>query len=119
GPAAKAGMEPGDVILEFDGKQVTSVRGLPRIVAQAQIGKTVDVELMRKGQMKTLNVVIGRLEDQGDADDELTSEEQSSPSSAALLGLKLSVITPELRKKYGLDDKITGVVVEAVNPQSP
>jgi serine protease Do len=119
GPAAKAGMEPGDVILEFDGQQVTSVRGLPRIVAQAQIGKAVDVELMRKGQMKTLNVVIGRLEDQGDADEESAPDEQDSQSGAALLGLKLSAITPELRKKYGLDDKITGVVVEAVDPESP
>jgi serine protease Do len=50
GPAAKAGIQEGDVIIKFDGKEVNSMRGLPRIVAQTQIGKEVEVELVRKGQ---------------------------------------------------------------------
>ena len=53
-PAAKAGIQDGDVILKFDGKDVTSMRGLPRLVAQTPIGKDVDVELLRKGQKLTL-----------------------------------------------------------------
>ena len=61
GPAAKAGIQEGDVILKFDGKDVNSMRGLPRIVAQTQIGKEVDVEIMRKGQRRTVRVAVGRL----------------------------------------------------------
>ena len=51
-PAAKAGIEAGDVILKFDGKDVTTMRGLPRLVAQTPIGKDVDVEVLRKGQRR-------------------------------------------------------------------
>ena len=60
-PAAKAGIQDGDVILKFDGKDVTTMRGLPRLVAQTPIGKDVDVELLRKGQRTTLKVAVGRL----------------------------------------------------------
>ena len=68
GPAAKGGLEPGDVIMKFDGKEVSSMRGLPKIVAQAPIGKSVDVELLRKGQAKTVQVTVGRLEDDDNTD---------------------------------------------------
>src|SRR5688572_5071749 len=61
GPAAKAGILQDDVIVRFDGKDVTSMRGLPRLVSQTQIGKEVDVEVSRKGQRRMFKVTIGRL----------------------------------------------------------
>jgi len=61
GPAAKAGILQDDVIVRFDGKDVTSMRGLPRLVSQTQIGKEVEVEVSRKGQRRTYRVTIGRL----------------------------------------------------------
>jgi serine protease Do len=61
GPAAKAGILQDDVIVRFDGKDVTSMRGLPRLVSQTQIGKEVDIEVSRKGQRRTFRVTIGRL----------------------------------------------------------
>jgi serine protease Do len=61
GPAAKAGILQDDVIVRFDGKDVTSMRGLPRLVSQTQIGKDVEVEVSRKGQRRTFRVTIGRL----------------------------------------------------------
>jgi serine protease Do len=61
GPAAKAGILQDDVIIRFDGKEVTSMRGLPRLVSQTQIGKEVEVEVSRKGQRRTVRVTIGRL----------------------------------------------------------
>ncbi|HEY8194495.1 MAG TPA: Do family serine endopeptidase [Hyphomicrobium sp.] len=120
-PASKAGLEAGDVIMKFDGKDVSTMRGLPRIVAQAPIGKAVDVDLLRKGQHKTLQVTVGRLEDDDDNGSDIkgTGKQENVPPGAAIIGLKLSALTPELRKKYGLDAKIKGVVVEAVDPQSP
>jgi serine protease Do len=121
-PASKAGLEAGDVIMKFDNKDVTTMRGLPRIVAQAPIGKAVDVELLRKGQRKTLQVTVGRLEDEDDNDGDVnkgSGEESGAPPGAAIIGLKLSTLTADLRQKYGLDSKIKGVVVEEVDPQSP
>ena len=121
GPASKAGLEAGDVILKFDGKDVTTMRGLPRLVAQAPIGKGVDVELLRNGHHQTVQVTVGRLEatDDNDDNDLKDSGEQDLPPGAAIMGLKLSALTSALRQKYGLDSKIKGVVVEAVDPQSP
>ena len=75
-PAAKAGIQDGDVILKFDGKDVTSMRGLPRLVAQTPIGKDVDVELLRKGQRTTLKVAVGRLAEE---DEPVKTSAKESP----------------------------------------
>ncbi len=117
GPAAKAGIEAGDVILKFDGKEISSVRGLPRIVAQTPIGRTVDVDLLRKGQKKTLKVLVARLvEDDATADAKKAAE--TTPEKA-LIGLKLAPLTDELRQKFSIDAKVKGVVITDIDPQSP
>jgi serine protease Do len=120
-PAAKSGIEPGDVILKFDGKDVTTMRGLPRLVAQAPIGKPVDVELLRKGEKKTMQVAVGRLEDDEDkvslgAQKPADSEK---PSPTSILGLSLTPITDEMRTKFGFDPKVKGLIVTEIDPQSP
>jgi serine protease Do len=61
GPAAKSGILQDDVIVKFDGKDVTTMRGLPRLVSQTQIGKEVEIEISRKGQRRAFRVTIGRL----------------------------------------------------------
>ncbi|MFL5206074.1 MAG: Do family serine endopeptidase, partial [Microvirga sp.] len=63
GPAKPAGLEVGDVIVRFDGKEVKDSRDLPRIVASSPVGKAVDVAIVRKGQEMTKQVTLGRLED--------------------------------------------------------
>ena len=78
----RAGIEAGDVIMKFDGKEVTEhARHCRSIVAQAPIGKAVDVELLRKGQTKTVQVTVGRLED----DDE-DRRQRANESSGRKLG---------------------------------
>ena len=123
GPAAKAGIEGGDVILKFDGKEISTMRGLPRVVSQTPITKSVDVELLRAGQKKTLKVTVGRLVDDEDKAEPVVATEKSEggkgPVVATVLGLKLTAITPELRAKFGLDAKMKGVVVVEIDPQSP
>src|SRR6185312_12427209 len=66
GPAKPAGIEPGDVVVKFDGQDIKDPRDLSRIVADTAVGKHVDVVIIRKGQEQTLQVTLGRLED-GDA----------------------------------------------------
>src|SRR5690606_17022988 len=68
-PADEAGIESGDVIVKFDGKDIVGMRTLPRIVAQTPIGKTVQVEVLRQGERKTFSVVVGRLSEE-DEDEE-------------------------------------------------
>jgi serine protease Do len=135
-PAARAGLQDGDVILRFDGKEVTSTRGLPRLVAQTPIGKEVDVEVLRKGQRKAFKVAIGRLEEDDNAakaSEPSTSRKDGSnkgksnkdkqgsnrPPSSSLIGLVLAPLTDELRGKHGIDNNVNGVVVVEVDPASP
>ncbi|MEL0062206.1 MAG: Do family serine endopeptidase, partial [Candidatus Puniceispirillum sp.] len=61
-PAAKGGVQPGDVILKFDGKTIDKMRDLPRIVAETEIGTAVDVELFRQGKKATVKIILGELE---------------------------------------------------------
>src|SRR5207237_4306635 len=63
GPAKPAGIEPGDVIVKFDGKDIKEMKDLPRIVADTPVGKDVPVVVVRKGKEETKLVKLGRLED--------------------------------------------------------
>jgi serine protease Do len=122
GPAKKAGIEAGDVVVKFDGRDVTSTRGLPRLVSQTPIGKTVDVEVVRKGGRQTLKVTVARLFEDEDKDKDDKTQKPAGdnvPSKGNLIGLGLAPIDDELRKKHGLDAKAKGVVVTEVDPQSP
>jgi len=121
-PAAKAGILRRDVILGFDGKPVSQMRDLPRLVADTEVDRTVKVELWRKGKRMTVDVKIGELKE-----DE--TEKQASPrperntnrpsDGAEVLGMSLARMTPELRKRFEIQDQVNGVVVTAVKPDSP
>ncbi len=124
GPAAEAGIETGDVILEFDGKPIKEMRELPRVVADTAIGKKVDVKVLRKGEEKMLSVTVGRLEEGEkvasleDGQDEAPAEEPQSTAVSAL-GLDLSDLDDELRDRYQVDAAIEGAVVTEVDPSGP
>ena len=111
GPAAKAGIESGDVVTRFDGKDVASMRGLPRVVSQTAVGRTVEIEVLRKGQKKVLKVVVGRLIEDEDKKDAEKKPDGNKPASKAVIGLGLVPLTDELRSKYKIDPKVKGVVV--------
>jgi len=117
GPAQKGGIEAGDVVVRFDGRDVTTTRGLPRLVSQTPIGKTVDVEVVRKGERRTLKVTVARLMEDDAAAQKPAGE--NTPQSGRLIGLALAPLDDDLRKQHGLDAKVKGVVVTQVDPQSP
>jgi serine protease Do len=111
GPAAEAGIEVGDLIVKFDGKEVPAMRDLPRMVAETEIGRKVDVEVLRKGARKALQVDIARLDENQTVAIVGDGEGGKSGSESSILGLTMSMITPKLREEYGLADDINGVVV--------
>ena len=119
GPAKPAGLEVGDVIVRFDGKEVKDSRDLPRIVANTPVDTTVDVTIIRKGQEQVKQVKVGRLEDGERQQANLRQPPAESPTAVRqALGLSLSGMTDELRRRYSLKDDLKGVVVTRVDPNS-
>jgi serine protease Do len=119
-PAAVAGIEKGDVILKFDGRDVGEMRRLPRIVADTPIDKTVDVLLWRQGRERKVKVKIGELNEAEVAALPAQPENQA-PETAKIeaLGMSLAEVTPDLREKFQLDQEAAGVLVIGVAEGSP
>src|SRR5215831_11414413 len=121
GPAKPAGIEAGDVIVKFDGKEIKEMKDLPRIVADTPVGKDVDVVIVRKGKEENRIVKLGRLED-GDKLAALTPNKDAAPPEKTIvqrsLGLNLANMTEELRKRYKIKDSVKGVVITGVEAQS-
>jgi serine protease Do len=125
GPAKPGGIEPGDVIVKFDGKDVKEMHDLPRIVADTPVGKAVAVVVLRKGQEVTKTITLGRLEDD-DKKDKLaaaTPNKDAAPEQKTVvqkaLGLDLADMSDDLRKRYKIKDSVHGVVITSVDSGSP
>ncbi|MPZ58385.1 MAG: Do family serine endopeptidase [Rhizobiales bacterium] len=121
GPAKPAGIEPGDVIVKFDGKDVQKMGDLPRIVADTPVGKEVDVLVIRKGKEETRRVKLGRLED-GEKKELAAAKTDAPPAPKSVvkrtLGLELANLDEDLRKRYKIKDTVKGIVITAVDPSS-
>ncbi|WP_309139507.1 PDZ domain-containing protein [Siccirubricoccus sp. G192] len=118
GPAAKAGIRNGDVILRFNGQEVREMRALPRIVAETPVGREVPVVVWRDGREQTLTATIGELptEPQQAA---ATPGPEARPTELAGLGMSVGPISPEARERFGLKPDQRGVVITEVTPGSP
>jgi serine protease Do len=118
GPAKPGGIEAGDVVVKFDGHDVKEMRDLPRIVADTPVDKQVDIVIIRKGKEETHQVKVGRLQDtEKMASTEVKPEPQEQKSVVQkTLGLELSSMTDDLRKKFKIRDTVKGVVITAVDP---
>lgn len=117
GPAEAAGLEPGDIVLTFDGKPVESMRELPRIVAETAIGKKVVVEVWRKGAMTQLQVVVGELEETATAaaKEDADKKEEAREETIETLGLTVSSITDKMRGDFNLSTDLQGVLITGVS----
>ena len=119
GPAAKGGIQPGDVIVKFDGKLIEKMRDLPRIVAETDIGAKVNVELFRQGKRETVTVTLGELEKAELAGVIDNGGGQSDEFSFGSLGFSVANLNAALAEEFGLDSDARGVVVREVVPGSP
>ena len=120
GPA-KGSIEPGDVVVKFDGKDIKDPKDLSRVVADTAVGKEVDVVVIRKGQEETRKVTLGRLEDPDKAQpaSAKTKEEPvEKPVTQKALGLDLATLSKDLRTRYKIKDSVKGVVITGVDGTS-
>ena len=121
GPAKPAGIEPGDVVVKFDGKDIKEMRDLPKIVAETPVGKDVEVVIIRKGKEEKRTVKVDRLDDAEKKVAAVSKKDGPDDKSVVkkTLGLDLSNLTDELRKKHKIKDKVKGVLIAGVDANSP
>ena len=120
GPAKPAGIEPGDVIVTFDGKDIKEPKDLSRVVADTAVGKAVDVVVIRKGKEETKQVTLGRLDD-GDKPVQAsvkTAPDVDKPATQKALGLDITGLSKDLRAKFKIKDSVKGVVITSVDTGS-
>ena len=108
GPADKSGVKVGDVIVEFDGKEIRDSAELPIIVARTSVDKKVKMKVLRDKKEFTLNVAVGELKDE---------EVVASAPEKGEMGLTVQRLTPQIAESLGLE-KTDGIVVSAVEPGS-
>ncbi len=118
-PAQAAGIEQGDVILTFDGKDVEEMRRLPRIVAETEIGRAVDVVVWRKGKKENLEVKVGELDEESAQEASVPADSGDQGESLESLGLSLSTVTDEYRRQFDIGEDVSGVLVTDVGAESP
>jgi serine protease Do len=115
-PAEKAGIKPGDIILEFDGKDVDTMRTLPKIVALTEVGKNVNVKIWRNKKVISKKVLLGRLE----SSKEFASlKEKEAPTEIKSLKISVRLLTEEDINQRQLPSDTTGVVITEIASDSP
>ena len=120
GPAKPAGIEPGDVVVKFDGKDIKEPKDLSRVVADTAVGKEVDVVIIRKGKEEIRKVTLGRLQD--DKAVQTAAKTKDEPVEKLVtqkaLGLDLATLSKDLRTRYKIKDTVKGVIVTGVDTGS-
>lgn len=109
GPAEKAGVKVGDVIVEYDGKPIKDSNQLPIVVARTEVGKKVQLKVLRDKKEIRITVPIAELKDE---------EIVASTPKREDLGLTVQQLTPQIARSLGLK-RVEGVVITSVDPQSP
>jgi serine protease Do len=107
GPAEKAGLKPGDIIVEFDRKEIKDSADLPSVVARVTPGTTAQLKVLREGKQLSLPITVGELKD-----NEIAAAGQESD-----MGLTVQPLTPDVAQSLGLE-RVEGLVISAVTPGS-
>ncbi len=116
-PSDKGGIKAGDIILEFDGQKINEMSELPRIVAETEVGKKVDLKVWRNKREITKQIILGRLETSEDFSQGLVTEK---PKEDAIEGLKIKVrlLTKDDIRDRNLPKNTTGLVITQIEKDS-
>jgi serine protease Do len=116
GPADKAGLKDGDVVLEFNGKKVPDSRRLRLAVGAVKPGSTVPVKILRDGSTKALEVTV---QQQPGTEQLAKSSGPNDTDNGTLNGVSVGDLDPETRRQMNIPDAVKGVVITEVQPDSP
>ena len=120
-PSDKAGIKAGDIIIEFNGVKIKEMKELPKIVAQTEVGKTVDVKIWRNKKEITKKIKLGRLETSSDFKKEEKKETEIETEISEIKSLKIIVrpITKNDIAQRNLPNQTTGLVITNIGKSSP
>lgn len=120
GPADKAGIKDGDILLTFNGQEIKEMRLLPRFVAETEIDSEATVEYWRDGKVLTTKVKVGHLEQAEEEGliDETPGKEETGGTSIDMVGMSVTPITDALRTTYNIPGNVRGLVVVGVQDLS-
>ncbi|HRP10951.1 MAG TPA: trypsin-like peptidase domain-containing protein [Terricaulis sp.] len=122
GPAQRAGLRIGDVVLRFGGRDVIDSRALTRMVGESAVGSSVEIELMREGRRMNIRAEIERLIEadggariaSGGAAEDFRRDD-GGPRSGRIFGIAVSELDPSLREEFQIEPSVRGLVVLAVD----
>jgi serine protease Do len=121
GPAAAAGLRPGDVVLRFNGQDIPDSRALTRMVGEAQVGSTVAIDIVRDGRRMQIAATIERLEETDSGarvaggDSSATPRRDGGPRGGRIFGVALSELDASLREEFQIEPNVQGLVVLAID----
>jgi len=118
-PAKKAGIKPGDIILEFDGKEIDTMKTLPKIVAKTEVGKKVVIKIWRNKKLISKKVLLGRLESSKEFKKELNKDKKKETTEIESLKIKVRLLNEEDVVDRKLPEGTTGVVITSIDVDSP
>ena len=120
GPAQKAGVKTGDVILKFNDIDIDTMKELPKVVAGTPVGKSVPLVILRNGKKITLNVVLGELElaEKENLISKSTINKNTKSKTFDKLGFVAEELTNTNKEKFGLKNLKTGVLIASVKEES-
>lgn len=122
GPAARGGLQVGDIVMEVNGRRVRSNTELTREVAQVAPGQTVRLEVLREGRRQTINIRAAARPPESELNSRPAPENEgaadptkpSAPTGEVVAGLNLAELTPALRQRWDIPVNVDGVVVTGV-----
>jgi serine protease Do len=113
-PAQRAGMEPGDIIIRYEGEDIEDLAELRLLVARTEPDASVELTVRRDGEEKALNVTVGTL-----SESEPVARSEARSRGEFLPGVRIAGLDDELRKRFGHPSETKGVVITEVDPGSP